>query len=144
MLALRCWQHGREDGLEGMLGIAFVYRNRVRAGWESGDWIRVLQNYRNAAATEYPASDEIPDPRTVTFTPLIQTITAIMNGTATDDITVGKNFAYGGGSILSVTPPPALYYGQLNDINREWFLEEISRNPTHQRIANVGSLFFWT
>ena len=144
MLALRAWKDGREDGLSGMLGIAYVFRNRVRAGWESGNWISVLQNYQNAAATEKPPTEDIPDPRTLQFQQLLECITGIMNGTAKDDITVLKNPAFGSGSVLSIAPPPALYYGRLNEINRDWFLEKIARDPAHQRTASVGTLFFWT
>jgi hypothetical protein len=144
MLALRAWEDGREDGLSAMLAIAFVFRNRVRAGWETGDWIKVLQNYKNSAATERPPSDEIPDPRALVFQQLLQQMSGIISGSIKDEITVTQPLAYGGGSILSIAPPPALYYGRLNEINREWFLENISRNPAHQRTANVGTLFFWT
>jgi hypothetical protein len=153
MLALRAWNEGGMDGLNGSLAVAFVFRNRVRAGWDSGNWHEVLKNYRNYSATLPsplllgPIPDDIPDPtRNFAFSTLVSEIGGIFNGTKEDTITVSQRQFVPGQSVLSLgaQPLPALYYGRLSLINSEWFLKEISQNTDkHRLIAQVGSLSFW-
>lgn len=146
MLALRAWRDGHEDGLNAMLGIAHVYRNRVRAGWHSGDWIKVLEYHFEASPTDGDAEDAvtIPDPREHAFHSLLAEIPKIISGQAKDEFTTATNLAFGGGSVLSIAPARALYYGRLEAITSPWFLEHIARNPDHKRIASIGTVFFWT
>jgi len=140
LLALQAWRDGREEGISGMLGVAFVIRNRIRAGWWGGDWLQILAHHKEWAATEKPYSDELPDPRNFAFRAILQEVNGIFSGARVDDILVTVT-----NSILSVPPPPALYYGRINDDLRPWFLESISRNhDQHKIVAQIGLLHFWT
>lgn len=149
MLALRAWNDGgAADGLNGALAVAFVQRNRVRSGWESGNWNDVLRKHHQWSATSEHYPDDIPDPtRNFAFSTLISEVGAVFNGTKEDRITVSSREIPTGYSSISLGAPPpvSLYYGRLNMISNPWFLEEISRNvDKHKLIAQVGSLSFWT
>ena len=37
----------------------------------------------------------------------------------------------------------ALYFGDMNDVQNPWFLENIARNPEHHMVCNQNSLTFW-
>jgi hypothetical protein len=139
-LALKAWQDGHQDGLNGMMAVAFTIRNRVRAGWFGGDWIQVLSHHNDWSATDFVPS-ELPDPRQPAFKALLQEVNGIFYGIREDDITV-YNLE---DSVLAVKPSPALYYARLSDPNiKEWFLTNISRNhEQHKLIAQVGTLYFF-
>jgi hypothetical protein len=138
-LALRAWQDGFAEGLNGMLAVAHTIKRRVDAGWYNGDWISVLSKHKTWSARVEPYPDEIPDPRVYSFQCLLQEINGIFNGSRQDDITVPAQ------SVLSHPAPPALYYGRLDQITNDWFLENISRKPEqHQRVAVVGMLTFFS
>jgi len=138
-LARLAWLDGNEEGLNGMLACAFTIRNRVRAGWFSGNWIDVLSNHRNYSSKIEPYPDTLPDPRVYSFQCLLQEIDAIFSGQKTDDVTIAAQ------SVLATPAPLALYYARLDQITSEHFLTEISRRPEiHQRVAQVGMLTFFS
>lgn len=143
ILALTCWRDGHEDGTQAMRGIAFVIRNRVRAGWYGGDWTQILSHHKDWSAKLEPPSDELPDTRVYSFMSFLQQIDPIFSGAVEDDVCIKRDgdWKY----VLTAAPPPALYYGRLDQISNPWFLENISRKPEqHQRIAQVGMLYFFT
>ena len=137
-LALRAWQDGKENGINGMLAVAFTIKNRVKAGWYDGDWIEVLSNHKKWSHKLEPYSSQLPNPNNFAFRSLLQEVSGIFSGARRDDILMATE------SVLSVAPPPALYYGVLEEIDNPWFLDNISRSIDHRRIAQVGTLFFWT
>ena len=143
LLALTCWRDGSEDGISAMRGIAFVIRNRVRAGWHGGDWIQVLSHHDDWSARIEPPKAGLPDTRSFAFMSFLQQLDPIFSGAVEDDVTVKRDGEWK--QVLSAPVPPALYYARLNEISNEWFLTNISRRPEqHQRIAQVGQLFFFT
>lgn len=138
-LARIAYYDGFSEGLSGMLACAFTIRNRVKAGWFGGDWIQVLSHHKEKAADLTPFPEELPDPKIRSVRFLLHEVTGIFSGARQDDITVS------GQSVLSVAPPVALYYGHLDRVTNDWFLNSICRDyENHQRIATVGALTFFS
>lgn len=146
-LALKAWQDGYPEGLNGMLAVAFTIRNRVRAGWYGGDWLQVLSHHQEYAATLALPSQTLPDIRVYSINALLQEITGIVNGTREDNITI-KRDEYA--TFRPGSRPVALYYGHTDKIDNPWFLEEICRAKNddgtmrHERVANMATLTFWS
>lgn len=137
-LARLAWLDASEEGLNGMMAVCFAVRNRVRAGWFSGDWVSVLSNHRQYSARVEPYPDTLPDPRVYSFQCLLQEIDGIFSGQRNDDITIAAQ------TVLAKPANPALYYGRLDQITNPWFLDNISRMPDiHPRIAVVGMTVFF-
>lgn len=133
LLALRAFRDAGDQGLNGMLAVCFVYRNRMQAGWWGGQWKDVLEHHADVSAYIKPDSEAIPDPRMYSFQCLLQEVDGIFNGTSVDSISSPPN------SILA-KPLKPLYFARLDLIDRDWFLTNISRNPDHQRMSQVGAL----
>lgn len=139
-LARLAYLDGFEEGLNGMLGVAFCIRNRVNAGWWNGDWSQVLSHHRDYSYRTEPYPDTVPDPRIYSFQTLLQEIDGIFSGQRTDDVTVPVQPSLSAGSYR-----PVLYFARLDKITSDHFLENISRRPDlHPRMAQVGQLFFFS
>lgn len=141
-LARLAWLDGHEDGTNAMLGCAFVIRNRIRAGWHGGQWHEILSNHHKYSAKVELYPDTIPDPRGFAFMSFLQQVDQIFSGALDDFVTIKQDgdWKY----VMSVAPPVAMYYGRLNDITNDWFLQNIARKgDEHPRIAQVGQLFFF-
>lgn len=116
-------------GTMNMLAVAQVIANRVKAGWNGGDWLAVLDNA--SASSAYKDEPHMRggirlNPRDTAFRQLLQKIDDVYHGIAVDD-TEG-----------------ALYFAELNRIDRPWFLNNISRNQLeHPRVATVGMVSFF-
>jgi hypothetical protein len=145
ILALKCWQEAHEEGLNGMMAVAFALRNRARAGWYGGNWIDILSNMEKSSARDYkidPPSNLIPDTRPWGMMQFLQIIDNIFSGAQEDNITIKTD---GEACTMGLNVPVALYWARLDQISNPWFLENIVRNPErHQRIAQVGQLFFFS
>lgn len=116
-------------GVEPMLAVAQVLANRVNAGWQGGDWLRVINS-----APEYRGTIQLDtgfDPKGGNFREIIRRVDEVYHGTA-DDSNVNNDSG------------KSLYYAELHNINREWFVEHItSDQENHPRIASVGQLTFF-
>lgn len=119
-------------GVEPMLAVAQVLKNRVDAGWSGGDWVRVIESAPEYRGTVQPDLKTHIDPRDGNFRELMRRIDDVYYGTAEDDNVnnhTGKS----------------LYYAELHNINRDWFSDRIlSDLDSHKRIASVGQLTFFT
>lgn len=125
-------------GVETMLAVAQVIKNRVDAGWHGGDWVRVMESAPEYRGTVQPDSRTHIDPRDGNFRELMRRIDDVYYGTAEDDNVNLKAEKNPSGEKKS------LYYAELHNINREWFRERIlSDLDTHPRIAMVGQLTFF-
>lgn len=111
-------------GVNNMLAVAFVMRNRQRAGWFGGDWMEIIHNAYKVAAAIYPPS--APNLRDLSFRSFLQQVDDIYTGMAQDAMTEG-----------------ALYYCELHRIERAWFHENILQHGQHERVANVGQVAFF-
>jgi hypothetical protein len=117
-------------GWEPMLAVAQVIANRVKAGWNGGDWLKNINaapNYRGTVHEEQPE----PNPRDAGFRELLRRIDDIYFHTADD-------------SNVNVEDYNALYYTELHSTNREWFKEHVlSDIASHPRISSVAQLTFF-
>jgi hypothetical protein len=148
-LALTAFRDGSHESINGCLAVAFCIRNRVRAGWQGGDWLKVLAHHSEYAASATPPNPyDLPDPRNYTFGLLLQEVDGIFSGSREDDILTPNSSLMGPIVNFEGQParPVALYYGRLDDPNiREWFVQNISSNhDSHRQIASVGSLTFFS
>jgi len=117
-------------GYEPMLAVAQVIANRVRAGWNGGDWLKNI-----AAAPQYrgtvPEERPNPDPRSGNFRELLRRI---------DDV----YFHIADDSNVNVEDHKALYYTELHNTTREWFKAHVLEDlDSHPRIATVGQMTFF-
>lgn len=143
ILALKCWQEAHEEGLSGMMAVAFAIRNRIRAGWYNGNWIEVLAHMQDVSAKLEPPTINLPDTRTFSFMQFMQIIDGIFAGATDDNVTIKADGDWK--KVLSAPAPVALYWARLDQITNPWFLEKIARNPEqHARIAQVGQTFFFS
>lgn len=112
-------------GIDNMLAVAFVIRNRVRAGWMGGSWMGVIQSAETYSATIYTPT--ALDLREFHFRLLMQQIDDIYSGLMPDRMTDG-----------------ALFYAELNRVEREWFKQNILAHlDEHPRVATVGNVSFF-
>ena len=120
-------------GVEPMLAVAQVLANRVAAGWQGGDWLRVIRTAADHRGTIQPPLQV--DPRDGNFRELLRRIDEIYHGIA-DDSAVNVETEEG--------KQRSLFYAELHNINREWFIEHITDEPSsHPRLATVGQLTFF-
>ena len=127
-----CIEEGYANGgVEAMLAVAQVIANRVKAGWQGGDWLRVI-----VTAPEYRGTVQNKllvrvDPRDGNFRELMRLIDDVYYGTADD-------------SNVNLKQGNSLYYAELHNINRDWFTDHILNDPqSHPRLAKVGQLTFF-
>jgi len=120
-------------GVEPMLAVAQVIANRVAAGWQGGDWLKVIRTageYRGTLQMETQV-----DPRDGNFRELLRRIDEVYHGTADDS---AVNMKGQDGEMVS------LYYAELHNLNLQWFIERITNEPeSHPRLATVGQLTFF-
>lgn len=118
-------------GVEPMLAVAQVLANRVKAGWQGGDWLRVIDSAPDYRGTLQPKNYSPLDPRDGSFRELMRRVDDVYHGTA-DDANVNNDSG------------KSLYYAELHNINRDWFQEHIlSDLESHPRLAVVGQLTFF-
>lgn len=123
-------------GVEAMLAVAQVLANRVNAGWQGGDWRRVIRSapdYRGTIRlrTIQSSAELDVDPRDGNFRELMRRIDDVYYGTA-DDANVNNDSG------------KSLYYAELHNINRPWFRDHILKDlESHPRLASVGQITFF-
>lgn len=142
-LALRAWRDGHSEGLNGMLAVAYCFRNRIRAGWWNSSWLDVLAHHREVSYKTELEDDSMPEAGDYAFHVLfLQQLDGIFDGSSPDTITTSPDL-----------PPPlspqyvapvSLFYGRLDQITSTKFLLDIARNPEHKRVASVGALTFFS
>lgn len=118
-------------GVEPMLAVAQTLANRVSAGWQGGDWLKVIHTAPEYRGTIQPPTHVSFDPREGNFRELMRRIDDVYYGTADD-------------SAVNNESGKSLYYAELHNINREWFTEHITDDlESHPRLATVGQLTFF-
>jgi hypothetical protein len=129
LIALVYGEAFASGGLEPMLAVAQVLKNRVDAGWQGGDWLRVIEHAPDSRGTEQPPATI--DPSDGVFRQLLHRIDDVYYGIADD-----SNVNNGSGK--------SLYYAELHNVNREWFQEHVLDDlESHPRLATVGQLTFF-
>lgn len=113
----------RHGGINNMLAIAHVLRNRVFSGW--GDWLEVIETAAAKRATIY-APEKI-NFRSNNVRIVLNRIDEIYLRTDLVDLTGG-----------------ALFYMDPAFTVQEWFKTEVLARPEdHKRVAHVGPVWFF-
>ena len=121
-LATLMYNESHEDLLLGMTVCGLIVRNRMIAGWEDGQWLRLIQKHDSwHFANAEPRVLKLGDPHhDQLFRRCLAVAENIYNGRERD-ITEG-----------------ALWYGRLNECS-DGFKEKIVRQmPDHPMVATVG------
>lgn len=124
-LVLTGWRFGKEYG--GHLAACMVMgtlANRVRLGW--GSWLEVLERIPVLSAEEnIPFQNEYPRIWEPNFVRLLHEVDGIFDN-STKDLSCG-----------------AVYWGDLRRIEREWFKDNVLKNPDRFKVADMNTLCFW-
>jgi hypothetical protein len=130
IVALACWREMRSEGVNGMLAVALVLRNRAKKGWYHGSL------YENAIALNQLSSMSVrgdvntvhfPDTREPQFQTLLQLLSEVFDDSRVDNLTNG-----------------ALYFAVVNNSNSVWFRNNILDHPDiHPRVAQLGQTTFF-
>jgi hypothetical protein len=135
ILSLLAWREERSNGVNGMLGVMFVVRNRVKAGWFGGDYLQNIAGHNQFSSMSVSGDSQtikyppINDPQ---FTQALQLVDDVYdeNNPRVDTLTNG-----------------ALYYADLNNptfTKGGWFETHILNDSTnHPRSAQIGSTTYF-
>ena len=125
--ALFAWREEGSTSANAMLGVLFVLRNRVKAGWCHGSW---LENIADAEA-HHPGQRTIntyPDVRDPSFLQVLQLVDEVYDDRRVDNLTGG---AFYWAKPLSVDP-------------KSWFAQEIMNDPgKHPRTGSIENTTFY-
>lgn len=128
---------------DAMKGIAHCMRNRVEAGMQNGDWMRLLTDVGIQSASTLEEMDfrSYVDLWDTTFRWLHKECSGIYDGTVKDTVTISPDTRWAGGKGM---PMKALFWANLQHPIRPWFLENIVRKPQeHPRTADAGTVTFF-
>jgi spore germination cell wall hydrolase CwlJ-like protein len=129
MLAVLMWREDSGDGVQGMTAVGLVVANRVRAGWNGGDWCAVMAAHNQFSSMVIegdPNTIRWPDTRDPKFQLVLGKVDTIYDGTEYD------------------TTDGALYYANLSTMNSAWFRTNIVAKPEeHPRVGTVGAQTFF-
>jgi hypothetical protein len=126
LAALAIREGALHGGVNNIVAVAMVMRNRANAGWYGGEWMEILQNATERAGTRSYASGAINlrDPSVRQF---LQRIDDIYDGSEDVDLSAG-----------------ALFYCELHRVDGEWFKQNILKNrEDHPMVATVGPVTFF-
>jgi len=114
----------RHGGINNMLAILHVLRNRVMAGW--GDWAEVVANAPDRRGTIYPPG-EPPNLKANNVRIVLNRVDEIYTRTDLVDLTGN-----------------ALFYMDSNLPVEDWFKREVVDRPEdHPRCCHIGSVWFF-
>jgi Cell Wall Hydrolase len=130
---LLAWREERSNGVNGMLGVLFVVRNRSKANWGQGDWSKIIESHNqfsSVSVLDNPETVLYPDVRNPQFLDVLQTVDAIYNDERQDLLTMG-----------------ALYYADMGSPLYDkdgWFAKNIAGDPDqHPRVAQIGTTTYF-
>lgn len=150
-LALFAWREGERlapGSTEAKDAIAFIISNRVKAGWQGGDWLKVIENTPVHSCSEEKdmLTMKMPDPWAQDWRTLLRNCQDIYEGIKIDDLTWTPSMAAiaencpGGDNKLNASRP-SFFYANLQMPIREWFMNKIIRQPAdHPRTVTVTPL----
>jgi len=117
-----------------MLGIAHCIHNRILAGWESGDWLKVIQNCPIHSANNAVEHDfqSLPDVWDQDFRWLTEKCEQLYAGCLQDEVTTSMDAAFYtprrdalGRAAIPSEQKSGLYYCDLRNVTRDWFKDKI-------------------
>lgn len=117
-------EEGHEyGGVNNMLAVAHVLRNRVFAGW--GDWLEVVTRAGEKRGNVY--TPPISGMRSNNVRIVLNRIDDIYTRADANDLTGG-----------------ALFYANPSNPLAEWFEKEVIHRPEdHPRVAHIGPVWFF-
>ena len=122
----------RSNGINGMLGVLCVLRNRAIAGWFKGAWlanITAKNQFSSMTVLGDRMTVEYQDPRAPAFQKVLQMVDQVYDGSL-QDMTAG-----------------ALYYADLSSpgfVKGGWFDRTIVANPDKfPRVAQIGTTTYF-
>ena len=136
-LFLQAWREAGHLGEQCMTAIAFALRNRQRAGWEGGMWLKIIENADRIRYNTQAPNTGFPDLRDPGIYRFLARIDGIYDGSTPDTFTsctqkfsdkvfIGK------------------YWADLSAITNEKFLQTVVRSPlAHPKTSTVGTLTFF-
>lgn len=136
-LFLQSWREAGHLGEQAMMAVAFALRNRQRAGWDGGIWLKIIENANRMRYNNIPPNEGFPDLRDPIIHKFLARIDGIYDGSMPDTYT-------------SCTHPiegvrVGKYWADLAEITNERFLELIVRSPeSHPKTSTVGTLTFFS
>ena len=147
LVAFAFREAGEGASLEAMKAICYVLRNRVRAGWHDGNWIRVIERApEHAAHAPGPHVELKPESRE--FQMLLRQIDDVYYQQNADDWTA-QNPTSDGTQMLSLEESlceknhPRLFWFFVNRPLRPWFKENIiGDKKNHKRTTTLGTMIF--
>ena len=135
-LFLQAWREAGHLGEQCMTAIAFALRNRQRAGWEGGMWLKIIENANRIRYNTHTPNDGYPDLRDPGIHRFLARIDSIYDGSAPDTFTSSIHPTEG--------PRTGKYWAELDNITNEKFLQSVVRSPlAHPKTSTVGTLTFF-
>lgn len=128
LAALTGWREERSNGLNGILAVMFVIKNRAKAGWNEGNPWKVItakNQFDSIIRLADPETIRYPDPTDPLFVKACQYADGIFDGTTVDNLTQGS-----------------LYYADTSSEGYDkngWFQRNIVESPLHPRLAQIGT-----
>jgi hypothetical protein len=127
--------------------IAFIFSNRVKAGWQGSDWLKLLENAHLHSASEphEMLTMKMPDIWSHSWKVLSRLVDDIYAGMAQDNLTFTPSktelAANLPGSDRANQSRPSFFYANLNMPIRPWFIEKIiQKRDDHPVTVNVRPL----
>ena len=143
-LAAFCWREaGHAGGIDPLLAIALVLRNRQRAGWFGGDWMEIISQAHAAAPLAGP-STQPPNLRDFSFRQFLAQIDDVYNGTMADLLTQGAKYYAELAAVEAANRDPKSYAQDAEADRLKRWIETVARDPeNHARVATVGGFSFF-
>jgi|SRR6266850_571118 len=133
IVALTCLREMRGEGINAMLAVAFVLRNRAQAGWHRSS------PYLNAiAAKQFSSLTILGDPNTVWFPPEPNDPEFVQLLHLMDEV-----FDENNPRVDNITGKALYYWVPENSTPNGWFARNIANNPDHARCAVIGRTVFY-
>jgi len=137
MLFLQSWREAGHLGEQCMSAVAFALRNRQRASWEGGNWMKIVENANRIRYNNTAPNQGYPDMRDPIINRFLSRIDGIYDGSTPDIYTTTTHPTEG--------PRTGKYWANLGDITDKRFLELIVRCPrSHPKTSTVGTLTFFS
>jgi len=122
-LATLMWNESHDDLLLGMTMCGLIVRNRVNAGWEDGQWLRLIERHDqyHFRDDKNPRILKLGNPHNdMMFRRCLAAAENIYNNRERD-ITEG-----------------ALWYGRLNECSEEFKTKIVRQMSDHPMVATIG------